>query len=186
MTSTSPAAGWYADPTGGTALRYWNGAVWTDDTQPAPLIAGYTGAPSGHSTGSPGYPAGASGYPAGASGYPAGATGYPAGATGYPVDPGGYPAAGFAAGHPGNPGAGGRPQANRPAAGFAARNKFFLITAAICGVYALIATFSNFAFFGILPALYTFRSFQAKEPLAVVALGVAVVTIFFSLNHIYG
>jgi hypothetical protein len=48
-----------------------------------------------------------------------------------------------------------------------------------------VATFSNFALFGVLPALYTFRSFQAKEPLAGVALAVTVVTIFFSLNHIY-
>jgi hypothetical protein len=146
----SPAAGWYADPNGAPGLRYWDGAAWTDATQPAPVAAGH--------------PGGTAGYPGAAPGYPAGAPGYPAASP--------YPGGGF-------------PPANRPAAGFATRNRFFLITAAICGVYALVATFSNFALFGVLPALYTFRSFQAKEPLAAVALIVTVTTIFFSLQHIY-
>lgn len=160
----SPAAGWYADPNGGSALRYWDGAVWTDATQPAPVAAGHPGA-------TPGYPAAAPGYPGGAPGYPA-ANGQPTSAPGYPTSSSPYPGAGL-------------PQGGRPSVGFAARNRFFLITAAICGVYALVATFSNFALFGVLPALYTFRSFQAKEPLAIAALVVTVATIFFSLNHIY-
>jgi hypothetical protein len=41
MTSPLPAAGWYPDPAGGTARRYWNGSHWTDhvaadDAAPAP------------------------------------------------------------------------------------------------------------------------------------------------------
>lgn len=166
--SHSPAAGWYADPNGGTGLRYWDGGVWTDATQAAPVGAGQPAA---------GYPA-SPGYPTAAPGYPAAAPGYPAAAPGY------SPAPGHASGQSPYPGAG-LPPANRPAASFFVRNRFFLITAAICGVYALVATFSNFALFGVLPALYTFRSFQAKEPLAIVALVVTVATIFFSLSHIY-
>lgn len=163
----SPAAGWYADPNGGPGLRYWDGGGWTDATQPAPVAAGYPAPGSASAT--PGYPAATPGYPAATPGYPSSTQGY---APGTPGSPAGSP-------FPGGP------QANRPAAGFAARNRFFLITAAICGVYALVATFSNFALFGVLPALYTFQSFKAKEPLAGVALAVTVVTIFFSLNHIY-
>ena len=157
-TSNSPTAGWYADPNGGPGLRYWDGNGWTDATQPAPIAAGTAG------------------YPNGAPGYPTGAPGYPTGAPGY-----GAPGVGAASLYPGA----GLPPGNRPTASFAARNRFFLITAAICGIYALIAAFSNFALFGVLPVLYTFRSFQAKEPLAIVALGVTALTIFFSLNHIY-
>lgn len=106
---------------------------------------------------------------------PPAAGGYPGAGSGFQ----GYPSAG--APYPG----GGLP-ASRPPVNFFARNRYFAITVAVCGVYALVATFSNFAFFGVLPALYTFRSFQAKEPLAVVALIVTVATIFFSLQHIYG
>ena len=162
--SNSPAAGWYADPNGGSGLRYWNGGVWTDATHPAPVDAG-------HPASTPGYPASSPGYPASTPGYPASNPGYPA-TPGNAAAPSQYPG-------------GGQSPANRPAASFLVRNRFFLITAAICGVYALVATFSNFALFGVLPALYTFRSFQAKEPLAIVALLVTVATIFFSLNHIY-
>lgn len=116
-----------------------------------------------------GYPA-ANASPA-ALGYPA--TGYPSTgspSTGYPVAP--------------HPGSGPTPVA-RPTK-FLARNRFFVITLAICGIYALVAAFSHFAFFGIVPVLYTFRSFQAKEPLAIAALVVTAATIYFSLTHIYG
>ncbi len=69
---------------------------------------------------------------------------------------------------------------------FLARNKLMLITVAICAVYVLVATESRFVFFGILPVLMTVRSFQAREPLAIVAAAVAVLTIVYSvyqLNH---
>lgn len=112
-----------------------------------------------------------------ASGYPAAADtfqgyGPTSGAPGYPAAGSPYPAGGL--------------PANRPPVHFFARNRYFAITAAVCAVYAVIALFTNFAFFGVLPALYTFRSFQAKEPLAIVALIITVGTIFFSLQHIYG
>lgn len=156
---TSPDAGWYADPNGGPGLRYWDGAGWTAATQQVPAAFGNPSADNGFA----GYA------PAG------GAPGYPG--PGAPYPGGGLPGAGL-------PGAG--LPANRPRASFLARNRYFAITTAICVVYAVIASFSNFAFFGVLPALYTFRSFQAKEPLALVALLVTVATIFFSLRMIYG
>lgn len=31
---TLPAAGWYPDPTGAPALRWWNGVTWSDVTHP--------------------------------------------------------------------------------------------------------------------------------------------------------
>lgn len=37
MNETTPAAGWYPDPTGDLGkLRYWNGIEWTDQYQAAP------------------------------------------------------------------------------------------------------------------------------------------------------
>ncbi|NHN56138.1 DUF2510 domain-containing protein [Calidifontibacter sp. DB0510] len=33
---TSPAAGWYPDPSQPSRLRYWDGSTWTDFTKPAP------------------------------------------------------------------------------------------------------------------------------------------------------
>lgn len=48
---SQPAAGWYADPAGGPAQRYWDGTAWTEHLAPAPASP------------TPGYPAG---YPGGA------------------------------------------------------------------------------------------------------------------------
>jgi hypothetical protein len=62
-----------------------------------------------------------------------------------------------------------------------AQNKTSFITVGICIVYLAIASFSNLVFFGILPVLYTVRSFQAKESLAFLAALVTVATIGFSI-----
>jgi hypothetical protein len=33
LSQGAPAAGWYADPTGETAVRWWDGAQWTDQVR---------------------------------------------------------------------------------------------------------------------------------------------------------
>lgn len=43
-TSTAPEAGWYPDPSGAPALRWWDGERWTDSTHPLPDP---TGTPAG-------------------------------------------------------------------------------------------------------------------------------------------
>lgn len=35
-TPSSPPSGWYPDPAGGVGLRYWDGAAWTERTEPTP------------------------------------------------------------------------------------------------------------------------------------------------------
>ncbi|MCK5926959.1 MAG: DUF805 domain-containing protein [Nocardioides sp.] len=39
---TLAPSGWYADPEGGDALRYWDGSVWTDHRAPRTTPPGYT------------------------------------------------------------------------------------------------------------------------------------------------
>ena len=65
----SPAAGWYTDPNGAPALRYWDGGAWTAATQQAPVAPGYPAAGSadpgyGPTTGTPGFPNAGTHYPA--------------------------------------------------------------------------------------------------------------------------
>lgn len=67
-----------------------------------------------------------------------------------------------------------------------AANKNSLITLTASVIYVFIALASHVVFFGILPALYAVRSFQAKERLApFAALGAvaAVGTALVMLNH---
>jgi len=37
--SSSPPSGWYPDPAGGVGLRFWDGASWTERTEPAAIPA---------------------------------------------------------------------------------------------------------------------------------------------------
>lgn len=150
---SAPTAGWYADPNGGSGLRFWNGTGWTDSTQPSP------------SQPAPAEPA-SSAYGQSSYSQPAPYGGYPGS---FPPGPGAtraYPPA---------------PVPGRQGAGLWAQNKTSFITVLICIVYLVIAGFSNLVFFGILPVLYTVRSFQAKESLAWLAALVTVVTIGFSI-----
>ena len=61
----SPEAGWYADPTDPSAVRWWDGAAWSAQTRPAPRELALAGAAVGASSASAGV--GASPSPAHAS-----------------------------------------------------------------------------------------------------------------------
>ena len=145
---TAPVAGWYADPNGGTDLRYWDGATWTSSTQPAPAVQ----------------PAAASSYPQ--PGYPAQFQPY----AGQPYPPVNAPAT---------------PAPASPAANLLARSKFTLITIAICVVYYIIDKSAHVVFLGILPVVMTARSFQAKEPFAIIGAAIAALTIVNAFAHIF-
>ena len=47
-----PPAGWYPDPAGAAALRWWNGVTWSDSTHPQPEYV----APTAHPTTPPEVP----------------------------------------------------------------------------------------------------------------------------------
>lgn len=47
---TSPAPGWYPDPTGSPQTRWWDGSAWTEQTRPLPPPSLYAGMPPGGST----------------------------------------------------------------------------------------------------------------------------------------
>jgi hypothetical protein len=49
MTSQQPAPGWYPDPSGGPAQRYWDGQQWqaAGASQPSAAVAPYGAAPYG-------------------------------------------------------------------------------------------------------------------------------------------
>lgn len=49
--ASSPPSGWYPDPAGGVGLRYWDGATWTERTEPTPT--GIETAPAAQRTMSP-------------------------------------------------------------------------------------------------------------------------------------
>ena len=50
----SPEAGWYADPTDPSAVRWWDGAAWSAQTRPAPRELALAGAAVGASSASVG------------------------------------------------------------------------------------------------------------------------------------
>ncbi|SDO46756.1 Protein of unknown function [Nakamurella panacisegetis] len=156
---TAPVAGWYADPNGSTDLRFWDGAAWTPSTQPAPAAQ--------------------SPYPNPGQPYPA----QPYVGQPYP----GQPDLGRYAGqpYPGQPYPAQPTRLSAPAAGLLARSRFTLITIAVCIVYYIIERSAHIVFFGVLPVVMTARSFQAKEPYAIIGAAIAAVTIVNAFAHIF-
>lgn len=155
---TAPVAGWYADPNGGTGLRYWDGFAWTPSTQPSPAIPPVHYAQSPYSSTSPASP-----YP----GQPfAGQAGPGQPFAGQPYPPAPAPAA-------------------APVGSLLARSRFTLITIAICIVYYIIDRSAHIVFIGILPIAMSVRSFQAKEPYAIIGAAIAAITLVNSFAHIF-
>ena len=148
-----PVAGWYPDPAGSGGLRWWNGAGWGDQVQPAVQPV----AQPGTAAGQPWHVDQQWG---------AGQQQWDAG---QPWTPG-APAAQWA----------GQPAQAAPA-GFAQRNRNSLIVAVIAVVYVVLAATVHIVVLGILPVLFGVRAVQAKEPLAWPAVVVAAGVLVFAL-----
>jgi hypothetical protein len=77
-------------------------------------------------------------------------------------------------------------QQYRPTATQNTSNRFALITFAVVAVYVLIALETRVVIFGILPLGLSFRSKQAREPLAPFAIAAAIVAILLAAAKLFG
>jgi Protein of unknown function (DUF2510) len=175
MGTTAPP-GWYTDPGDGTHLRWWDGSNWTDYRNPVP---------NGSAPTNPLPPEGAAAPPPPPPGMPPPGmppneyippnSGYPGPNTGYPGPYGGR----------GRMGMGGMrgPFGIRTNGG---PNSLSKIAIGFSAAYLLLALFTGFVLFGIIPVLYTFRAFQRREklaPLAAVASGLTILVAVLVLTH---
>ena len=178
---TEVAAGWYPDPAGGAAHRWWDGARWTDSTYqggaPTPAPGNYQPATHEQNAYQPNahQPNSYDQNPWQQAPYP------PSGYTQHP----GYPAAGF------GPGSAqyGQPIGSQPGttpANLLQRNRYTAITVAIALVYVLVAVAAHFVFIGVLPILFSVRAFRARERLAPVSAVVAGLAIIFAIVMMAG
>lgn len=176
------AAGWYPDPAGSPAQRWWDGNQWTDQLQPFAAAPVYQPAPAAESAPAdrpapapgrwnqqPGYEQPAYGqqpygYQPGYGQQPYGQQQY--GQQPYGQQPYGQPAFG-----------GG----GRPAGSLWHRNQMSFITVIIGVVYLFLAFEAHLVFIGILPILMTIRAFNRKEKLAPVAALVAAAAIVIGI-----
>jgi Protein of unknown function (DUF2510) len=152
--STAPA-GWHPDPTNPHgALRYWNGAAWTEHTAPHPMAgAPVASPPAAQPVAQPG----------GAG--PAWATAAPAAPQ--PTYPAYSPyVAGFHT--PGQQ-------------SLVQRNKFTFITLGVVFLYVVLAVAVHIVLLGIVPVLMCVRAFRAKEPFAPLAAVGALAGVAFAL-----
>lgn len=76
-------------------------------------------------------------------------------------------------------------QQARPAVGWE-RNRYAFYTFGIVALYIVIAIASKIVFIGILPLLMSFRSYRAKEQLAPLAIGAAIVAIVVAFASMSG
>ena len=149
---STPAAGWYPDPSGAPGARWWDGTTWTEHTRTPEQMAGVP--PQGQQYGQPYGRQYGEAYGAQQPGQQS---------YGQPYVPGGHPQASY-----GQPyGVGG--VAPAPPASFLRRNSYTLATAACALLYLVLAFAVHVVVFGILPVLFAVRAFRAREPLAVLA-----------------
>ena len=147
VSNPTPTQGWYPDPSG-SGVRWWDGGQWTGHTAPSNQFP----PPDGGGFGAQGAAAWGEGHPAGG------------------------PPWGAAPGRGGGPGWVGPPGAGAPTSTWA-RNRYSFIAVIIVAAYVLLALAARVAFLGILPLGMSIRAMSAKEPLAPVALGIAIVGI---------
>jgi Protein of unknown function (DUF2510) len=155
MTSTLPPQGWYPDPNQPGLLRWWDGRVWTEQTQPStagPLPGVGVGVGGSGSAG--GAAEGGASQKVGDFTIPADLPSAPQGSR-----------AGWGRGR-GRGGYGyGRSGGNR------------LSTTAICveALYLVLAATTGFLLIGILPLFLSIRAISAREKFGPVALAVTIV-----------
>jgi Protein of unknown function (DUF2510) len=165
---SGPQAGWYPDPAGSNAWRWWDGQAWSNTTSavdpsavsqpgavPAPVAAPVLAAPVLAAPTAVGAP--------GAVGTPA------AGMPGYgPASP--VPTT-----------YGYQPQQMPARTGRSNPNGLAFTTFAIVAVYLVLAVTTRIVFIGVLPMLMAIRSQRAREPLAPVALAAAVIALVIGI-----
>jgi hypothetical protein len=166
MTTNAAPPGWHPDPANPTgAMRWWDGAAWSDQTQPvSPPAAQY------------GSPATQYGSPAPQYGPPAAQYGPPTAQYGSAGAPYGSP--GVPAGMPGRRGRGFALGAN---AGFRQRNTLSLTAIGVVIVYVLLAVTTRFVIFGIFPVFLSIRATRRREPLAPLAIAAAVIAVLVAI-----
>ncbi|MDQ1730117.1 MAG: hypothetical protein QOK10_276 [Pseudonocardiales bacterium] len=162
-------AGWYSDPAGGPALRWWDGQQWTNHVKPSqPEQFGYAPAPTSFGT--------AQGDPGATQGW-AGAVGQtPQSYPGAPPLPQYYtaPQAGYAPNY-------GAPAGQQPGT-ILQQNRYSAITVAVAILYAILAIGVHIVVIGVLPILFCVRAFRAREPYRVAAAVAAAAAVIFALT----
>jgi hypothetical protein len=188
MSSTGPTAGWYSDPGNpGGALRWWDGAQWTAQTQGLPSAGPPSVSPYGSGSPTSGAVPQMSYGQAPATPDPGAPMSYGAAPGQFPNRPGQFPQAQpgqFPQAQPPSygPGVGmgrgrGMASASMMGGSFWRRNQASLTATGVAAVYVVLAVSAHFVFLGIVPVVMCMRAFQRRETLAPLALVAAIAAV---------